>query len=77
MEKKRVRFIDEPKEGKPVEFTHCLSNHSGWGEAGLLPGAYDNVTYLGRCPVNGDMFSASYKHAIHIYKGHLNSGYYE
>jgi len=80
---KKVIFIDEQKKekSKPVEFTHKLYFDDGWNQTEMNPDDYTKVVYLGKCNVNGDMFSAykdtdSYAGQIRIFKGHLNSGTY-
>lgn len=61
---------------KPVELTHAMT-HSGWisfSDTNILNS--ESVVYLGRCDVDGDMFSVTDGRIICIFKGHLNSGKY-
>tara|TARA_R110002051_G_scaffold308116_1_gene379519 strand:+ start:17381 stop:17614 length:234 start_codon:yes stop_codon:yes gene_type:complete len=65
------------KEEKPVEFTHSLNTECGWRKTGYTPNDYENIIYLGKCKVDGDMFAAHFNAGIiSILKGHLNSGKY-
>lgn len=74
---KKVRFLDEPKEPKPIEFTHFLHETRGWTTAKMKPTEFQEIIYLGKCKSDGDMFCAKYKLGIiEIYKGHLNDGVY-
>jgi hypothetical protein len=51
-------------------FTHYLSDDKGWVNTKSNPKLYYKVVYLGKCPVDGDMF-ACYKcdNEISILKG--------
>lgn len=67
---------EEEKE-KPVEFTHFLNRFKGWTKLKLKPSDIVDIVYLGKCSIDGDMFTVYYKTGgIDIYKGHLNSGKY-
>jgi hypothetical protein len=64
---------------KPVKFTHYLHDEEGWIENKVLNvfTGFIKIVYLGRCCVDGDMFSTyTHTNGISIYKGHLNSGKY-
>ena len=63
-------------EEKPVEFTHYLDENDGWVETNPTPDQFNQIVYLGRCYLDGDMFAAYDDNLIVIYKGHLNSGKY-
>ena len=76
---KEVIRIDAPQvtTEKPVEFTHYLDIESGWCTMQVHPNCYKKVVYLGKCPLDGDMFAAyGDDDCINIFKGHLNSGRY-
>ena len=63
--------------GKPIKFTHYLSDDRGWVEAGRQPHQSNtsDVYYLGNCKRNGDMFmDIDTCGNICIFKGQLNSG---
>ena len=73
---KRVRFLDDPKDLKPIEFTHILDGGSGWEETTSKPDEWNEIIYLGKCKFDGDMFCCINLNVIDIYKGHLNDGVY-
>lgn len=75
---KEVIYIEkEKKTKKHVEFTHCYDGSSGYIEALEQPSDYEKVIYLGNCRVDGDIFACYKEGYLEIYKGKLNSGYYE
>lgn len=73
---RKVRFLDEPKEKKPIEFTHHLDGSNGWIKTILHPNDCQEIIYLGKCSIDGDMFCAKGKNVIDIVKGNLNDGVY-
>lgn len=81
--KQVIRIGEEPKEVmvlRPIELTHNLSIKKGWYEVSeleIVEFGLTSVVYLGKCILDGDMFSARDKHGnIGIFKGHLNDGVY-
>ena len=77
MKKVLYAFGETPKEeSKGIELTHYLSSE-GWKESSCVFGECYNISYLGKCRFDGDMFAAKFDNgAIEIYKGHLNNGTY-
>lgn len=80
---KSVIFIDNLNNDnvKPVEFTHISNNLCGWMKTEIKPddSRISKIAYLGKCAVDGDMFSVYFKSAIctiAIFKDYLNSGKY-
>jgi hypothetical protein len=73
-----VIYINKPQvEEKPVLFSHAMTLNSGWSSTGYRPSDMQEVVYLGKCKLDGDMFSAKHQNGnIMIFKGHLNSGKY-
>lgn len=66
----------EKKESKPIKITHSVAT-SGWMENNKNNQKISNLTYLGKCNADGDMFVEHNRYgAIIIYKGHLNDGTY-
>jgi hypothetical protein len=64
-------YIDlEEKPTIKTVFTHYLATDRGWVYSICRPKEYYKVVYLGKCPVDGDMF-ACYKNdnEITILKG--------
>ena len=75
----RINQVNEEVVDNPVEFTHMMHNKEGWITSLDRPsgGGVQYVVYLGKCKIDGDMFSVMSKDGtIQIYKGHLNSGKY-
>lgn len=79
---KSVIFIDNLNNDneKPVEFTHISNNLCGWMKTEIKPNdsRISKIAYLGKCAVDGDMFSVYFSgiKTIVIFKGYLNSGKY-
>lgn len=76
-----IRIDKKGVNDKPVEFTHYFDENHGWVEFDEEmhdnPNDIDQIVYLGKCQLDGDMFAAYEEFgAILIYKGHLNSGKY-
>ena len=75
--RKVIMIGQEPREeSKGIEFTHYLSGKEGWVEANSQPEDADKIVYLGKCCIDGDMFTAYFSKSICIYKGKLNDGTY-
>jgi hypothetical protein len=72
--KKVIMIGEEPSKG--VEFTHVLGIVNGWCECTCKSSFYDKIVYLGKCPIDGDMFATYTCDMITIYKGNLNNGTY-
>lgn len=68
-----TKFIDVSNDTKEVKketvFTHCFNGINGWMETITKPSDYEEVKYLGKCSVDGDMFCAYEDGAIDILKG--------
>ena len=59
-----------------VEFTHILDEKSGWKESKKEVFFEGQITFIGTCSFDGDMFVIRKGQESIIFKGHLNSGYY-
>lgn len=67
-----TKFIDvsgEKKEETKTVFTHYLYGNNGWEETVTEPKDLKEVKYLGRCEVDGDIFSCLSDNNILIFKG--------
>lgn len=76
MRKVKMLNLVEEKESKPIELTHGMVD-GGWAKIAFhnYEGIY-NLTYLGKCTFDGDIFFQYSSGVITIYKGHLNDGTY-
>lgn len=66
-----TKFIDctGGEKGKKTVFTHILHTDHGWTEASSFPEVYDEVYYMGKCTIDGDMFFVKEDGTIEIFKG--------
>ena len=67
-----TKFIDTTKgstEKTKTVFTHILCGHNGWEETIRSAEFYEEIKYLGKCEIHGDMFSCVHKGHILILSG--------
>jgi hypothetical protein len=68
-----TKFIDTTKgsnEKTKTVFTHYLCGNNGWVETKRTIEYFEEVKYLGKCEIDGDMFACYYNNnSITIYKG--------
>lgn len=75
MRKIKYAFDEQTQERKRIELIDFLSSVKEWKRAENKPQDFKDITYLGKCDVDGDMFACvSHCGQIIIYKGHLNDG---
>lgn len=79
MRKVKYAFGDEPETNETgIVFTHYLNTTVGFEETEAKPNEFTQISYLGKCTVDGDMFAAkrTQNNSILVFKGHLNNGTY-
>lgn len=68
-----TKFIDTTKGSKEktkTVFTHYLDTKKGWAETIISTEYFEEVKYLGKCKIHGDIFSCYYDdNCFYIYKG--------
>lgn len=72
----RINLGEQQQEEKPVEFKYFLSPLHGWFFTETKASEFSKIVYLGKCPIEGDMFADYRNEKINIYRGYLNSGKY-
>lgn len=75
---REVIYVDNLKGNEnPIQFTHYLDAvKKEWETNQHHVNSVGDIYYMGRDPVDGDLFFAKDGKFIRIYKGHLNSGKY-
>jgi len=66
---KFVSVDDTQKEKKETVFTHEFVPDMGWSETKIKTTNYNQVVYLGKCNIDGDMFACYISGDISIFKG--------
>ena len=64
------------KSGGLLMITHHLHTVKGLIKTDIKPCDFDKIIFLGEDSEGCSLFSCEKENKIHIFKGHLNSGYY-